>query len=462
MLRKQGLAIVAAAAACAALAGGQWVRAAGDAATPHAPLVMDNATPATAPAPAPATTPATTPLMGMLDSIGVGKGLEGAGISINGFVEGSWTYDTSNPPGHILTDRAFDTRDNSIQLDQVDITASRSVDYTKGLDVGFTFENIYGDDTPYFHANGLTLVSYGKAAEPFPVAGAGSTATIHPKAQYDLTQANFTISTNAFKGLAFEGGKFTTLLGAELIDPYTPASTNAFYSHSFIFVEEPFTHTGALGIVNLNDKVTFTGGITRGWDQSTEDNNGDIDFIGQLKLVSADSKGTLYLNGITGDEQADAPAGTVGLDGYRTVFDVVGSYTLSDQLSVSANGMYAFENQTGDAGFKGGTGQWYAVAAYASYKVADQLTLNARGEWFDDQDGAAPTQFSAIRRPNEYYEATFGATIHPLPNNPVLNNLFFRPEFRFDYADNAAFDSVGGLPTNHYFFTAAVDGVYAF
>jgi hypothetical protein len=461
MLRKQGLAIVA--AACAALAGGQLVRAA-DAVASRSPLLLDDTTApaATAPATAPAATTTTTPLMGMLDAVGLGKPLEDAGISINGFVEGSWTIDTSNPPGGILTDRAFDTRSNSIQFDQVDLTASRSVDYTKPLDVGFTFENIYGDDTPYFHANGLTMVSYGKAAEAFVVPGAGSTATIHPKAQYDLTQANFTISSSAVaKGIAFEGGKFTTLLGAELIDPYTSSSTNAFFSHSLIFTQEPFTHTGALGIINLSDAFTFQGGITRGWDQATEDNNGDIDFIGQLKWV-VNPKATLYLNGITGDEQADTAPGTPGLDGYRTVFDIVGSYQASDQLALSFNGMYAFEPQTGDLGDGGGTGQWYGFAGYASYKVADPLTLNVRGEWFDDQDGAAPTQYSPVRQSNQYYELTVGATIHPLPNDAVFNNLFFRPEVRFDYANHAAFDAVGGLPTNHYFCTAAIDGVFAF
>ncbi len=477
--RKQGLVMLA--AACAALVGAnRGLRAAGPQPAGRAPLLMDDSTAAaqattnpsaayttTAPAipgPAPATTPATTPLMGLLGPVGVG--MSNAGFSLTGFVEGAYTYDTSNPPGNVLTDRAFDQRSNSIGLDQVELDLARTNDFGKPIDFGVNFESIYGADAAYFHSNGLTLTSYGSTAPPFPVPGAGNTTTIHPKAQYDLTQANFTISSNAlFKGIAFEGGKFTTLLGAELIDPYTAASTNAFYSHSFIFTQEPFTHTGALGIVNLNDAFTFTGGITRGWDQATEDNNGNIDFIGQVKFV-VNTKATVYLNGITGNEQPDAAPGTVGRDGYRTVFDVVGSYALSDQLSVSANGMYAFESQTGniaiDPNSTGGTSSWYGVAAYASYKLSDNFTVNARGEWFDDQDGAAPTQYSSIRQSNQFYEATLGVTIHPLPNNPVLNNLFFRPEVRFDYANHAAFDTVGGLPTNRYFLSGAVDGVFAF
>ena len=481
MVRKQGLAIVA--AACAVLAGGQWSRASGPAAaaTPagsRAPLLMDDAagpssagpsasgTPTTnaavAPGTAPSATPSVNPLMGALTSLGVGKGLSDAGFSITGYVEGGYTFDFSSPTGNVLDDRAFDTRHNSVLLDQVEFNVSRTVDYGKPIDFGVELEQIYGTDSAFIHANGLSLLSNGKIAGPF--AGTGTTSTIAPRAQYDPTQANFVISSNALgKGIAFEGGKFATLLGAELIDPYTSASTNAFYSHSLIFVNEPYTHTGALGILNFNEMFTFTGGITRGWDQATEDTNGNIDFIGQAKAV-VNEKTTVYLTGITGNEEPDEPAGVIGHNGYRTVLDSVGSYSASDQLTLSYNLMYAWEAQTGNAGNGGGLGQWYAAAAYASYKQSDYLTFNARGEWFNDPDGAAPTQFSTIRRPNEYYEFTLGMTIHPLPNNAVLNNLFFRPEVRFDYADKAEFDpdAFTGVPTDHYFFSFGVDGVLAF
>ncbi len=466
MLRKQGLAMVA--AACAALAGGQWVRAVD---APRAPLQMDDA-PATAPATGPAAEPTTTPLMGLLG--GAGKSLSDAGISITGYVEGGYDFNFSAPTNSVNSDRAFDVRHNSLELDQVELFASRSNDFTKPFDVGFNFENIYGTDTTYFHSNGLTLVSYGKASIPFgvPILGpggtvigaGGSTASTSPRAQYDLTQANFTISSSAVaKGIAFEGGKFATLLGAELIDPYSSAGTNAFYSHSLIFVNEPYTHTGALGILNLNDTFTFQGGITRGWDQATEDNNGSIDFIGQVKAVLS-PKLTAYLSGVTGDEEPDLPAGFTGHNGWRTVLDSVVSYTASDQLTLSANGMYAWEAQTGNAGNGGGLGQWYALAGYATYKISDYVSVSGRGEWYNDPDGASPTQFGPTRRPNEYYEFTLGTTIHPLPNDSTFHNLFFRPEVRFDYADKATFDpdTTTGVATDHYFFTFAVDAVFAF
>ena len=227
MVRKQGLAIVA--AACAVLAGGgQSTWASGPAAPAdtapagtRAPLLMDDAagpssagpsasgTPTTsaaavAPGTAPAATPAVNPLMGALTSLGVGKGLSDAGFSITGYVEGGYTFDFSAPTGNVLDDRAFDTRHNSVLLDQVEFNVSRTVDYGKPIDFGVELEQIYGTDSAFIHANGLSLLSNGKIAGPF--AGTGTTSTIAPRAQYDPTQANFVISSNALgKGHRLRG-----------------------------------------------------------------------------------------------------------------------------------------------------------------------------------------------------------------------------------------------------------------
>ena len=433
--------------------------------TPPAPLPQGG--PTTAEDVAPGTTPTSTPLMRLLEKVGpnggVGKSLEDAGISVTGYVEGGYVYNFSSPTGNLNTTQAFGQRHDSPELDQVELLAQRSVDYSKPFDAGFYIENIYGTDTAYFHANGLTLVSNGDVAGPF--AGTGSTPTIHPKAQYDPTQFYFTLSSNAVaKGIGFQGGKFATILGYELIAPYTSGFTNPFYSHSLIFTQEPYTQTGALGIINLTDAFTFKGGITRGWDQATEDVNGpDIDYMGQVTYV-VDKDLTVIVTGLTGNQQPSTPPGTVGQNGWRTTFDTVISYNVSDQLTLVANGDYTWEGQTDHAGAGGGIGQYYGVAGYARYTFSDFLQFNARGEWFNDPDGAAPTVYSPIRRPNQFYEFTLGTIIHPFPNTDLLNNFFIRPEVRLDYADKASFDPVApaGNPSDHYYMTFQVDGVYAF
>jgi hypothetical protein len=463
MFSRKGLALVT---ACAAMACGGLVRAdiapASVTNIASSPLMMDDAQPVP-PASAPAATATSTPapgglLMNALRGIKIGDGLDSLGIVATGYVEGSWTYSAHIPPGNILTDRAFDTKTESIQFDAVELLISKGVTYTNPFDIGFNIEGLYGADGAYTHSNGLTVYSPGKTS-------AGGVAAIHPKNQLDLIQANVTLGFHIGYGLGFEAGKFDTLLGYEVID----APLNGLYSHSYIFTQEPYTHTGVLAIYNVTDPasanvVTATGGFTRGWDQATDDNNGSVDYTGQLlyKNVDPTSSATNYsiaLNAITGDEQPHGPQ-----DGWRTVLDVVGTYNFSDQLTFGLNGMYAWQAQSAQGGTGNGTGSWYGTALYAKYTPPNQsiFAINMRGEWFDDQDGAAPTQYGvpgiSAYVPNQYYEATIGLTVTPFPSDPNLKGLAIRPELRWDYSDHAAFD--GG--SQHDQWTAAVEAYFAF
>ena len=52
---------------------------------------------------------------------------------------------------------------------------------------------------------------------------------------------------------------------------------------------------------------------------------------------------------------------------------------------------------------------------------------------------------------------TWGVTITPCPNDKVLKNLSFRPEFRYDFADEPVFGGGG-----EYQLTAAIDMIFKF
>ena len=445
MFRRKGLALVA---ACAAMACTGMVRAA-DVDTSYdsnsfslsnnQPVSLDDATPR-------------KPLMAGLDKIGVAKGLDALGLNVYGYIEGGWTFDFSNPPDgpggvpskHIVG-RSFDTQSNSILLDQLDLVLERTVDLTKKkFDVGFRIEQIYGADSAYIHSNGLTIYSPARI---------GDART--PKVQYDLNQAYLDLAFGMVgNGLDIRLGKWNTLLGYEVISP----TGNPFYSHSFMFFNLPFTQTGALATYNISDSLSFTGGMSRGWDQATNDTNGDIDLTGQLKYTKG--KFTGYINGTTGNEEASGtliPGTTRGLDGWRSVIDVIGTYAYSDNLTLAVNADYGWEAQKDN----GGTAQWYGIAGYAGYTISDMFTFNARGEIFDDQDGEAPASLTP-GVPNQYIEATLGLSIKPFAKNNFGSNLVIRPEVRFDYADHAAFDPIGGVPTGHYQWTTGLDAYFTF
>src|SRR5205085_3196495 len=118
------------------------------------------------------------------------------------------------------------------------------------------------------------------------------TSNTHPINQYDLTQAYVDIFVPVGNGLTVRVGKFVTLMGNETIAPIatvTGSSGNALYSHSYNFgFGIPFTHTGVLATYAIGDKLTVNGGFSRGWEQSTNDNNGAIDVLGGVAYTLSD------------------------------------------------------------------------------------------------------------------------------------------------------------------------------
>jgi hypothetical protein len=437
MFRRKGLAVLA---ACVAMACGAVVRAA-DLSTSvvasNQPIMADDST------------PTRKPLMAALDKVGIAKGLDDLGINVGGYVEGSWTFDASHSDGY-MNGRAFDTRNESILLNQVDLFVTRAVDATKGkFDVGFMIEQIYGADGAYIHSNGLTTYSPSKILGAYP--NARGTGTRSPKNQYDLAQAFVQFAVPVGKGMTITAGKFFTSMGYEVVNP----TLNAEYSRSFLFTQLPIAHTGVTVSQNLTDTLSVMGGVTRGWDESLDDVNGSLDAVGQIKYTM--DKWTFFLNGITGNEQPDFAVGPNGggLNGWRTVLDFIASYAYADNLTLAVNVDYGWESQV-DAG---GNGQWYGVAAYASYKLTDNgmFTLNGRGEWFNDPDGTAPFSYNA-GTPNQYYEVTLNVAVKPFPNNTYGAGLVIRPEVRWDYADKGTW--VGD--NSHNRLTAAIEASYAF
>lgn len=207
-----------------------------------------------------------------LDKIGLYKPMNDLGINITGFVEMGYFYDLTVPkqvdyvhrvPGDgILFPGAYK---NAIMLDSVALNIERDVQLAnlqKGnWDFGFRVEGIYGRDAFYTHSNGLL------DNNSFVNGDDG------PDNELDLENANFTVGIPLGNGLTIEGGKFNTPFGYETID----APKNPLYTHSYITAwGEPATQTGILAnyYLTADGNLSVFGGVTRGWNQSTNDGNG--------------------------------------------------------------------------------------------------------------------------------------------------------------------------------------------
>ena len=460
MVHRKG---VASLAACAALACAGIVRAESASAVPDngfllRPAYLDDSaevsatrpttSPATEPAQSqPAAAPPTRPLMLGLEQIGIGKTLENANVTFGGYIEGGWTISNQNPPGNTLVGRVFDTKNKRVVLDQLDFFFDRPVDYGKAaqnhtIDIGGHVDVIYGWDSGLIHSDGV-LDNPSTRGESST--GGHYKSRTHPENQIDLNQAYVDIALPIGSGLRIRAGKFVTLLGEEVINP----TGNALYSHSYMFgFAIPFTQTGVMGEYKINDDWLVDGGITRGWDQTLKDNNGDPDFLGEVTFTPQESDflkkwkfiGNLSLGPQTTHDNAD----------WWTVAEFLATFTATDKLTLAVDVTY------GDAphALTPKSAQWYGVAGYASYVLNDYFTLNGRAEWYDDNDGftfGVPGTLSV-------YEATVGVAIKPLPHDNIGQNLTIRPEVRGDYAAKRFFDA----GKDYYQVTFGMDAYFTF
>jgi len=376
------------------------------------------------------------PLMAVLDKAGAASSLDSAGINIGGFVEGSWTYNFDTPSNHTNVGRVFDFEDQDKTFNQADIFIEKTVDATKGkFDIGGRVEWIYGGDARLIHSNGLNF--YG------PEYAATGIDTDNDE-EFDLNQAYVQMAIPVGSGLTLTMGKFVTLLGYEYINP----TLNPLYSRSFLFgFAIPFTHTGVLAKYNINDKMALTIGMTRGWEQSSKDNNGSVDGIGQL-TYQVNDKLNFAVNIVCGPEQANDSSH------YRTVVDFVAAYKLGDNTTIGVNADYGYGSREGnDIGGDGkpGTGDWWGTAIYVSQKLDSHFTVNIRGEYFNDDDGCRGLDTTVG-------EITAGLAITPMPDNQWTSGLVFRPEIRWDHANDSIFND--GNDENQ--FTVGGDLIFAF
>jgi len=376
--------------------------------------------PAAAAAPAASEEPDTAIMWGIYQ-VGGGKVMKDLELSITGYVDLGYFYDLTSPKDtqtdrSAPNDRIFfpGAYKNDIMLNQVDLAIQRTADVSNKLfDVGFMVEGIYGRDAVYTHSNGIldNGNKHGKTS---------------PDDDLDLEQAYLTFAFQLGGGLTITAGKFDTLLGEEVINP----TGNALYSHSYLFsYAVPLTQTGITFTYNFPQNVKLIAGFTRGWNQSTSDNNGAIDFLGQLSWTSSDSKLSAILN------FSEGPQSTGDNSDYWTVIDPIVSWKISDQLTATGEVTY------GDAN---AIAQWYGVAGYLSYQTCKYAAVNFRAEYYHDgRDftvGVPPPALSYGTDVN-YFEGTLGVAITPLPDTKVLDSLTIRPEVRIDTANHAAFDN---------------------
>jgi hypothetical protein len=247
---------------------------------------------------------------------------------------------------------------------------------------------------------------------------------------FDAEEAyiNWTVPDDspALKGLSVKGGKFVTLLGAEVLEPWL----NFNNSRSLLFTFAiPVTNTGVQVSYPVTDKITITGGPVAGWDTVASNNNG-WSGMGGISWTATDQV-SLAANGIYGPSQNNNTGNK------RGVVDLIATYKPCDALTLNANYDWGHEENIAPAG---GSAAWQGFSLIANYNFTDRLSSALRGEWFEDPKGVRTgTQHNTV------YEGTWDVKYL------ITQHLYTQAELRFDKSSQDVFiaDSNTDFKGNH-------------
>src|SRR6266849_4732193 len=341
----------------------------------------------------------------------LGQVLDASGISMSGYLDVGYTRADRNIEGGAgVSTRVFDSQNNSFALHQLGLSVSKLPRQGFGGLVNVTV----GSDAQVIHS--------------FPEGtGAGSS-------MFDVTQAYAQYSGGPLTLIA---GKYATLHGTEVI--WSPSNTNV--SRSILFGAIPFTHTGVRATWAAGDTVSLIAGVNNGWDQLTDANRDKPLELGAT--FNPIRPLNISISGYSGKE----PAGTG--NGTRTSINAVGSYNISNTISVGAELL----NVSQDIPVGGGatTSQKYTgLAGYGSFMFTPKLRGVARVEQFDDKDGLhfgiAGTKYRELTATGAYLAS---------------DSFEARAELRQDKATNAVFRDFNGA-TSKTLMTIALQGLYKF
>lgn len=230
-------------------------------------------------------------------------------------------------------------------------------------------------------------------------------------------------------GLDIKIGRFFCQFGVESID----TTQNALASRSYTFIYDPFTHTGVLTTLKLDDTWSVQNSIVCGSDVFI-DPAARPTYGGGVKWAPPDGRTSVLFEVILGPGRFD----TAEQFNNPQIFDVVVTHKVSDVLDYSLEALFGFQNNVPDIG----TATWAGLVQYLTLKMTPTTSGTVRLEFFDDGQG----QRTGSR--GLYTAITAGLNIKPEPW------LMIRPEVRYDNNNKSRpFDGSANL------FTAALDVV---
>jgi hypothetical protein len=378
------------------------------------------------------------PLMQALYSGSTGDAWERSRVKVYGWLEGSFNLSTSHDSNY---PSAYDIFANRIELDQAVLYVERLPDtvQTDHFDWGFHLTGLFG--TSYRFTTNLGYFS-GQLLDDHREYG------FDPALEYvDL------YFPQVAQGLNIRAGRFISIPGIEA----QLAPNNYVYTHSLLYSIDPFTDTGILATVRLNDRWLIQLGLTASHDVAPWTPDAQPSATACISYTFNHGNDNVYpcVNGLNNGKYA-----------YNNLqmFDNTWYHKFNASWHMATEAWYMYQRdvpsvsgpllpEKGTNGAFCSAGQIrcmapeWAMVNYVEKQLSASNYVSIRSDFLDDIKGQR-TGFK-----NRYTEATL------MWGHWVGSTILLRPEIRFDHAlDRRAYD----YGTRQSQFQLAMDVIFKF
>ena len=314
---------------------------------------------------------------------------------------------------------SYDLVPNAVELDQVILRFERNPDtsQTDHVDWGFLFDNIYGTDYRY-------TISKGNISNQ--LLGSNDLYGYDPAQFHALLYV-----PHVAEGMLIKLGRFISPTDIEA----QWAPDNYLYSHSLMFMADPYTYTGVLAIIRLNPRVQLEVGAHAGSDMAPWSDSANLNGIAMLRWVSESNDDSLY-GGIPslgkGDytnehdnlQQVAVTWGHRFNEHYHMMTEMYYMWQKDANTGGSViNGpMASYFMGTGPGRFVNGTSSAVGIVNYFEILLSPKSYLSIRNDFLNDPQGNR-TGFATA-----YSSHTVGFAHH------INNTITVRPEVRYETA----------------------------
>jgi putative OmpL-like beta-barrel porin-2 len=318
-------------------------------------------------------------------------------ITISGFVQTSYFYNTRRPADGESDGYLWNTEDNSFSINKVKLTiASKAVDTDK-WDAGFRTSLLFGDDAPDLDSPGR-----------FGSTGVNTSFN-------DLREAYVELNVPVGTGLDIKAGELISLLNWESGDGGA-ANPNFSQGNQWWFTGNG-PSAGIQATYNFTDKVGLTVRVDNGLFQGPVDNNSGKAFSGSISLKPTKD---LWLNLIG---WYDSEPGTTAVAGGS----VIGGDQVTAKLGTGFEVDYFNNSSLGNS-----TDLW-SVGGWIWYDFTAKVDLALRADYVSQSNGVlgpAVRPGAAIISTDDGGDlgsVTLTLNLKPTPTIKI------QPEIRYDY-----------------------------